>query len=491
MGVSSGTERAAVQRGGASLEIRMLGPFRLSRRGRPVALPPSRKVRALFAYLALAQKPVARGPLCELLWDVPNDPRGELRWCLSKIRGLLDDRACRRVHTQGDTVQLDLSQCLVDVVDVLRATESGLEMLSPERLEALASSFKGEFLESLAIDGSPTFTAWLTAQRRRLRGCRTAVLEQLVTRGPDDQALVHLDTWLELAPFDQRAHECLFKALARRGKIGEADAHLATTINLFEGEGLESTSIRTAWRTARVATGIAVQEPYEPGTDTTGRGRASIAVMGHGWLNGALGTKSRTSVSARLLAATRSVAVGNLQALGERIGLVSVPAPEKSDAVVRKEPSRHPRVRTASVRREAPIEVPTAPGPVLVVASPPTAHATADAASALNEFAHEGGTVEIGAGVYDSRDADVTPPVELWPYLRTLRAGTSPAGIATFDLVIDEAGAVQSARVQVPLKRWDHVMLLSAMKTWHFRPATKDGQPVKYRKQLLVDVPMY
>ena len=257
----------------------MLGPLRVSRRGRPVALPASRKVRALLAYLALAPKPVARGPLCELLWDVPNDPRGELRWCLSKIRGLLDDRACRRVLTRGDTVQLDLSQCLVDVLDVLRATEAGIETLSPERLGALAASFEGEFLESLAIDGSPMFTAWLTAQRRRLRSCRTAVLEQLVMRGPDDQALVYLDTWLELAPFDQRAHECLFKALARRGKIREAEAHLATTIDLFEREGLESTSIRTAWRSARTATGIAIQEPHEPGADTAGRGRASIAVM--------------------------------------------------------------------------------------------------------------------------------------------------------------------------------------------------------------------
>lgn len=220
-------------------------------------------------------------------------------------------------------------------------------------------------------------------------------------------------------------------------------------------------------------------------------GAAALFGMGRWWLNGTLGTKSRTSVSARLLAATRLVAAGNLQALGERIGLVSAPAPEKSEAVVSKEPSRHPRVRAAGVRREAPIEVPAASGHVLVVASPPTAHATAEGASALGEFAHEGGTVEIGAGVYDSRDADVTPPVELWPYLRNLRAGTSPAGIATFDLVIDETGAVQSARVQVPLKRWDHVMLLSAMKTWHFRPATKDGHPVKYRKQLFVDVPMY
>ena len=121
----------------------------------PFALPASRKVRALLAYVALAPKPVARGPLCELLWDVPNDPRGELRWCLSKIRGLLDDGPYRRVLTQGDTVQLDLSQCRVDALDVLRAIEAGIETLPTERLVALAASFEGEFLESLAIDGSP------------------------------------------------------------------------------------------------------------------------------------------------------------------------------------------------------------------------------------------------------------------------------------------------------------------------------------------------
>jgi len=257
----------------------MLGPLQLSRQGRPVALPASRKVRALLAYLALSPTPVARGPLCELLWDVPNDPRGELRWCLSKIRRLLDDRACRRVRTHGDAVQLDLSQCEVDVLDVLRATATGVETLSAERLEALAALFTGEFLESLAIDGSPVFTAWLTAQRRRLRSCRIAVLEQLVERGADDQALVHLDRWLELAPFDQRAHEGLFKALARRGEIRDAEAHLATTIDLFEREGLDSTSIRAAWRAARRATGGAIQEPGAPAGDTAARGRASIAIM--------------------------------------------------------------------------------------------------------------------------------------------------------------------------------------------------------------------
>jgi DNA-binding SARP family transcriptional activator/TolB-like protein len=279
MGISGGTRHTAVQRDGGLLEIHMLGVLRLSRRGRPIALPASRKVRALLAYMALASKPLGRGPLCELLWDVPNDPRGELRWSLSKIRSLLDAGGDRRVLTRGDTVQLDLSQCRVDALDVLTATEVGLDTLSTERLAALAASFEGEFLEGLALDGSPVFAAWLTAQRRRLRSCRTAVLERLVTRSPDDTALRHLDTWLELAPFDQRAHECLLKVLARRGEIHEGEAHLATTVDVFEREGLESTSIRAAWHAARAATGIAVPAPYEPEGETAPRGRASVAVM--------------------------------------------------------------------------------------------------------------------------------------------------------------------------------------------------------------------
>ena len=74
----------------------MLGPLRIHWDGATLALPASRKVRALFAYPALAPLPVSRSQLCEVLWDVPNDPRGELRWCLSKIRSLVDDAIARR-----------------------------------------------------------------------------------------------------------------------------------------------------------------------------------------------------------------------------------------------------------------------------------------------------------------------------------------------------------------------------------------------------------
>ena len=43
--------------GEPSMQVRMLGPLTIFRDGATLALPASRKVRALFAYLALAPAP--------------------------------------------------------------------------------------------------------------------------------------------------------------------------------------------------------------------------------------------------------------------------------------------------------------------------------------------------------------------------------------------------------------------------------------------------
>src|SRR5688572_29386929 len=113
---------------GATVEIRLLGPVRVIRQGVEVPLPRSRKVRALLAYLALATTESSRSRLCDLMWDVPNDPRGELRWCLSKLRGVLDDDDRKRVVTKGQTlISLDLSDCLVDVKELDRIASARIE----------------------------------------------------------------------------------------------------------------------------------------------------------------------------------------------------------------------------------------------------------------------------------------------------------------------------------------------------------------------------
>src|SRR5689334_11984854 len=132
-----------------SLHIQLLGPLAISQAGVAIALPGSRKARALLAYLSVAQRAVSRSQLCELLWDVPNDPRGELRWCLSKVRGIVGRK---RVETQQDAVRLDLADCIVDALEITRAIEEDIATLPPERLRALADLFKGEFLDGLEID---------------------------------------------------------------------------------------------------------------------------------------------------------------------------------------------------------------------------------------------------------------------------------------------------------------------------------------------------
>ena len=291
MGVGVGTpvdsHRRARSGGAPSLQVRLLGPLTISRDGAALALPASRKARALLAYLSLAPRPVARSQLCELLWDVPNDPRGELRWCLSKIRGVVDEPGRRRVEARGDAVSLDLSDCFVDAAEIARATQQGVSTLPPERLRTLAALFAGDFLEGLEVERSPVFDGWLLAQRRRFRGCHAALLEHLVASVPEDEAFGHLETWLQLAPFDLHIHEALLKALARRGQVREGEEHLAATVRLFEAEGLDCTPLREAWRTARAREGASPQLRAAASERREGAGesgsvkarRASIAVM--------------------------------------------------------------------------------------------------------------------------------------------------------------------------------------------------------------------
>src|SRR5687767_10013056 len=276
---------------GETVEIRLLGPVIVTRNGKEAPLPRSRKVRALLGFLALEPAATSRSHLCELLWDVPNDPRGELRWCLSKIRAIVDERGRRRVATREDTIRLDLTDCSVDAIEVARAAEAGVATLAPERSRALSTLFTGDFLEGLEIARSPVFNGWLTAQRRRFRGCHAALLERLALNAPDEEAFAYLEQWLRLAPFDRRVHELLLAALARHGRIREGEEHLAATTRLFEDEGLDCGPIREAWRTARapgasspVAPAAAPALPPAAGSGrddivAVATRRASIAVM--------------------------------------------------------------------------------------------------------------------------------------------------------------------------------------------------------------------
>jgi DNA-binding SARP family transcriptional activator len=272
----------------ASIHVRLLGSLAIQRNGQTLTLPASRKARALFAYLALAPRPVTRSQLCELLWDAPDDPRGELRWCLSKIRSLVDEAGRRRVITREDAVQLALADCFVDAVEIVRATEAGLATLSPEQQQAMLALFEGDFLEGFEIERSPFFEGWLIAQRRRFRGAYTALLESLAKNVPDEEALAYLDKWLRSAPFDRSAHERLLTTLARLGRRREGEEHLLGAARLFEAEGVDCAPLREVWRRAlalasaprrQAASSVVPASAATEGSAAAVPRRASIAVM--------------------------------------------------------------------------------------------------------------------------------------------------------------------------------------------------------------------
>src|SRR5689334_22442913 len=118
-GASAVTVRAArVQRESrlrAMLRVRLAGGLRLELDGRELAPPPSRRARALLAWLALHPGPRARGDLAGRFWPdvLEESARASLRTALTELRHALRDGAEHLVATR-ETIALD-NRTWVDV----------------------------------------------------------------------------------------------------------------------------------------------------------------------------------------------------------------------------------------------------------------------------------------------------------------------------------------------------------------------------------------
>ncbi len=99
-----------------ALSVRLLGEIQASRGGERLPLPASKKTRALLAYLVVDQRPHRRERLCSMLWDVTDDPRGALRWSLSKLRALVDEPERPRIVADRDGVAFDGAGVSVDLL---------------------------------------------------------------------------------------------------------------------------------------------------------------------------------------------------------------------------------------------------------------------------------------------------------------------------------------------------------------------------------------
>lgn len=234
-----------------ALALRLLGDMAVLRDGEAQPLPPSRKTRALLAYLALNPGSVRREHLCELLWEIPDDPRGALRWSLSKLRRLVDDGRQRRIVADRCSVQFEAQDVAIDVVALHALAASGPDSLATDRLAEAVERYRGHFLEGLELTGLHDFHAWCVAERERVSRAQAALLRSLVARlaATPAQALPHAHALAALTPYDEAARVTLIQLLVRLGRRAEAEQQYRLGRRLLAEVGQEpSERLYRAWR---------------------------------------------------------------------------------------------------------------------------------------------------------------------------------------------------------------------------------------------------
>jgi DNA-binding SARP family transcriptional activator len=218
------------------LSLNLLGEIELRRGDARLPLPPSKKTRALLGYLAVTGRSHRRERLCELLWDVADDPRAALRWSLSKLRALVDEPGGARIKADRDGVALVADGMQVDLFDLRRTLQGGETALATPTLRELAARFRGEFLEGLELTDFFDFHAWCVALRAEVRSLRGRVLATLVERldaSPEDAlpyafALVGNDAVVE------GSRATLVRLLGRAGRYEEAAQQFEAGMRLFK-----------------------------------------------------------------------------------------------------------------------------------------------------------------------------------------------------------------------------------------------------------------
>ena len=116
-------------KGNELLRVSVLGNLAVSRHRTKMQLPPSKKTRALLAYLAVTARPHSRDRLCSMFWPVPDDPRAALRWSLTRLRPLIDEPDCRRIVADRESAGLDLDRDTVDILSLRDLARNGTDAI--------------------------------------------------------------------------------------------------------------------------------------------------------------------------------------------------------------------------------------------------------------------------------------------------------------------------------------------------------------------------
>lgn len=255
-------------------KLRFLGDIEIRCGEESLSLPQSRKTRALLAYLAVSGKPHRRERLCNLLWDITDDPRAALRWSLSKLRPLVDEPGQPRILATRDTVSFVAEGLEIDVLNVRRQHASGIAGLPIAALQALAAEYRGEFLEGLELTDFHEFHAWCVATREELRGLQVRTLSALIDRlaAHPPAAVPFARELVQVDPLAETAHATLVRLLLAAGQRREAEQQYESGQRMLRDLGTEGEGVlRAVWaENARAPIPMATRPPVASKVESPG-----------------------------------------------------------------------------------------------------------------------------------------------------------------------------------------------------------------------------
>jgi hypothetical protein len=90
--------------------------------------------------------------------------------------------------------------------------------------------------------------------------------------------------------------------------------------------------------------------------------------------------------------------------------------------------------------------------------------------------------------IYTAEDRRVVPPAIVKQRVPPFRGKFTSPGEGVVEIIIGSTGEVESARMVVPLQAQYDAQVVNAAKGWQYKPATFNGIPVMFRKQVKISL---
>lgn len=203
-----------------ALVLEILGGFELRSAAGDALRLPTRKSRALLAYLVVPPGQLhSREELATLLWGERTDKqaRHSLSQALSSIRKALTNGAGDALRVDGDRITLAGSALDTDVLRFERLVTQG----SVESLARAADLYRGDLLSGIAFQAE-AYEDWLAGERARLRelalGALGKLLDHHATAGDTEHGVEVAIRLLALDPLQEHVHRALMRLYMAAGR---------------------------------------------------------------------------------------------------------------------------------------------------------------------------------------------------------------------------------------------------------------------------------